>query len=287
MVCAFNKRLLLLILIFIAGNVSAEEAEEKVSTKYLQGEPTFYLLYNGSGLSRIGYFHYKPNTVFTIICHPLRATNIELEKGEIIHSVTAGDTENWMVDTAPLSGDGANLKSHVVIKPLRRGPLETNIIIYTSRRVYILIVRNSDRYDWMACVAWKYPSTTHNKKKVKAKNSSKKSKTGKRNYRYQCSGKLNNKHFQLSVFDDGRKTYIKIPEGLSELPVLYKIQKDKVSRKQSYDLVNYRVRDGYFIADQVINLSFLSIGRRRDSRNMLYIWNTDFLKRTVSGWRSK
>src|SRR3546814_1764719 len=83
-----------------------------------------------------------------------RVTVIALQPGEELVTVAAGDTVRWIVgDTS--SGNGADLRVNVLVKPIRSG-LKTNLVITTSRRTYLLELSSTEK-TWMASVSWEYP----------------------------------------------------------------------------------------------------------------------------------
>src|SRR3546814_18315361 len=53
------------------------------------------------------------------------------------------------------SGNGADLRVNVLVKPTRSG-LKTNLVITTSRRTYLLELSSTEK-TWMASVSWEYP----------------------------------------------------------------------------------------------------------------------------------
>ena len=71
----------------------------------------------------------------TLTCAPLRACVIELEEGEALLSVIAGDTERWMISEAYAGEGGAT--PLVVVKPTGHD-LTTNLVLATDRRLYEL-----------------------------------------------------------------------------------------------------------------------------------------------------
>ena len=60
-----------------------------------------------------------------------------------------------------------------------------------------------------------------------------------------------------AVFDDGLKTYIRMPSRFSETPALYIL----LDKKET--LTNYRVKGRYYIVDRLFDRAYLKIGTRR------------------------
>ena len=87
---------------------------------------------------------------------PSQVTDIALEPGEKLVSVSAGDTVRWVVgDTT--SGEGKQAQVHILVKPIG-ADLETNLVMTTDRRTYHLEMRSSEK-TYMASVSWTYPAS--------------------------------------------------------------------------------------------------------------------------------
>ena len=81
-------------------------------------------------------------------------TDIALQPGEQLVSVSAGDTVRWIIGDTE-SGSGADKRVHVLVKP-SRADLRTNLVINTDRRSYHLEL-SATPGTWLASVAWEYP----------------------------------------------------------------------------------------------------------------------------------
>lgn len=85
-----------------------------------------------------------------------QVSEIALEVGEKLISVSAGDTVRWVIgDTT--SGQGATLRTHILVKP-QAADLTTNLVITTDRRVYHLELLSTDKA-YMASLSWTYPTS--------------------------------------------------------------------------------------------------------------------------------
>ena len=60
-----------------------------------------------------------------------------------------------------------------------------------------------------------------------------------------------------AVFDDGTKTYIRMPSRFSETPAFYIL----LDRKET--LTNYRVKGRYYVVDRLFDRGYLKIGAKR------------------------
>lgn len=66
-------------------------------------------------------FPYDPGRIYEVWTAPLRVTTLTLSPGEAVVSKAAGDTVRWQIGETT-SGAGPTQRSHVMIKPLQRGP---------------------------------------------------------------------------------------------------------------------------------------------------------------------
>ena len=228
------------------------------------------------------YGHAQP----TLTCAPLRACVIELEQGEQLLSVIAGDTERWMISEAYAGAGGAT--PLVVVKPTGHD-LTTNLVLATDRRLYELTLDAPPQAEAQADsegsetnpqslytrrIRFYYPddmvralrqrngaleraaaSTTPLNDDFRLENL---------NFNYRI---LRGKGFPFEpeqVFDDGVRTYIKLPASArsERLPVLF------TTENGERQILNYAVRAAgeghhYYIADRVIRQGVLVVGVRR------------------------
>ena len=186
------------------------------------------------------------------------ATDINLHPGDILQGIVGGDTSRWQVDTATIGNT-----CHVFLKPVKEG-LHTNLVIYTNRRVYHVLL-SSAKGTYQPIVSWRYPEEAQRIKEEQKVSEEERSfdeiftkmVNGQRviktiNRMYEMKGKRVDKdNYPVEVFDDGTRTYIRMPESNKyDLPVIYRVN-DKDKHKLT--LVNYRVRHGYFIIDRVFD----------------------------------
>lgn len=229
---------------------------------------------NREGLQRVpdvtriqskAFFAYSPTSIYEIFCHEGHLTDIQLQAGEDIQYIGGGDTVRWVVDKAP-SGAGDGRQWHIYIKPLRGG-LVTNFIITTDRRAYQIRARSSSFYN--PIIGWTYP---HDEKMAFLRQQAEQKKKedeqitpavspDKMNFNYKISEKsgLFGGSFSWTpkmVFDDGTKTYIQMSDGMSsgEAPALF------VKDDSGLALVNYRVKDNYYIVDRLFQKAEMKNG---------------------------
>jgi type IV secretion system protein VirB9 len=191
---------------------------------------------------------------------PAQVTDIALEPGEKLVSVSAGDTVRWVVgDTT--SGEGKDAIVHILVKPIG-ADLLTNLVITTDRRTYHLEMRSSAS-TYMASVSWTYPASellALKKQRTEADVTAGAVVDAGINieqlkFRYRIEGDAPWR--PVRVFDDGAKVYIQFPSGLaqSEAPPLFVVGPDAKPA-----LVNYRVRGTTYIVDRLFAAAELRLG---------------------------
>ena len=211
-------------------------------------------------INAIQVYPYTKGALYQLYAAVNQVTEIALEPGERLVSVSAGDTVRWVVgDTS--SGEGKEAIIHILVKPIG-ADLETNLFITTDRRTYHLEMRSSQS-TYMASVSWTYPAAelvALKKQRTEAEIvASAVADTGvnidELRFRYRIEGDAPWKPRQ--VFDDGAKVYIRFPSGLaqSEAPPLFIIGPDGKPA-----LVNYRVRGTTYIVDRLFAAAELRLG---------------------------
>ena len=90
-------------------------------------------------INAIQVYPYTKGALYQLYAAVNQVTDIALEPGEKLVSVSAGDTVRWVVgDTS--SGEGKDAIVHILVKPIG-ADLETNLVITTDRRTYHLEMR--------------------------------------------------------------------------------------------------------------------------------------------------
>lgn len=211
-----------------------------------------------------------------------QVSDIALEPGEKLISVSSGDTVRWVVgDTrsgARTAKGDRQEQVHVLVKPIAPD-LQTNLVIATDRRTYHLEMHSSDE-TYMASVSWTYPySDLLALKRMNAKATETANNTissglnlDRIKFRYRIEGDAPWK--PLRAFDDGQKVFVQFPSGLrqGEAPPLFVIASDGQPA-----LVNYRVRDNYYIVDRLFAVAELRLGRK--PQRIVRIVRTDAKRR--------
>ena len=211
-------------------------------------------------INAIQVYPFTPGALYQLYAAVNQVTDIALEPGEKLVSVSAGDTVRWVVgDTS--SGEGRDAIVHILVKPIG-ADLDTNLVITTDRRTYHLEMHSSAA-TYMASMSWTYPSADlvalkkqrSEADSVAAAVADSGVNVEQLRFRYRLEGDAPWK--PTRVFDDGAKVYIQFPSGLaqSEAPPLFVIGPDGKTA-----LVNYRVRGTTYIVDRLFAAAELRLG---------------------------
>ncbi len=205
-------------------------------------------------------------TLPIVVCRPLRVCVLRLEPGEkIIDPPQAGDKVNWKITPSEAKSERA---PHIYIKPLDSG-LTTNLVIMTDKRTYVVCLKSrNDKYTPL--VSFRYPENEDRQWVAHIEKQTRLEKENQQNNRFRSGNITFNAEdldFNYSVegearwkprrvFNDGVKTYIKMPEIMKmyEAPVLLTINDGKEA------LVNYRLNDDLFTVDQIFDSAILISG---------------------------
>lgn len=200
-------------------------------------------------------YAFSPGALYQVYAAPGQITDIALEEGEQLTGsdpIAAGDTVRWVVaDTE--SGAGDTRRVHILIKPTRRA-IETNLVINTDRRTYLLELKARDKL-YMPAVAWYYPPD----RTARVQAASLKPvlpALAQRRYRYRIDGDAAPWR-PVNAYDDGRKVYIEFSPGIvqGELPPLFVVGPDGKPQ-----LVNYRAFGNLLIVDRLFAAAELRLG---------------------------
>jgi type IV secretion system protein VirB9 len=225
-----------------------------------------------SGPDREGYFNaimtydFAEGALFQIYAAPLRLTAIQLEPGErIVGKPAAGDTIRWIMGVGRSGSDAAE-QQHLYVKPTRSG-LTTTMVINTDRRTYYLELHSFDE-TYMAAVRWRYPqeevasaeSSAAQKDALARMTTATHLDLEALNFSYRVSVEKGTPLWTpTQVFDDGKKTLIRFPGAMltREAPALFVL-----STADDVELVNYRVKNDYYVVDRLLDRAELRIGQK-------------------------
>jgi type IV secretion system protein TrbG len=216
----------------------------------------------GGYINAIQVYPFTQGALYRLYAAPEKVSTVALEAGEELIDVSSGDTVRWVIGDT-LSGDGHGSKRvHILIKPTA-AELSTNLVILTDRRTYHLELQ-STKDTYMASVSWTYPADSlialhrmngpptaeemHNDPRALPPESL--------HFRYRIEGDTPPWR-PLRAFDDGRKVFIEMPQGLAqgEAPPLFVAGSDGQP-----ELVNYRLHGNYYIVDRLFAVAELRLG---------------------------
>ena len=236
--------------------------------------------------SRYGYVNatqvwpYAAGALYQVYASPGKVTDVALQEGEQLVSVSAGDTVRWVIgDTS--SGTGPAARVHILVKPTRPD-LRTNLVVNTDRRTYLLELTATE-LTWMASVSWDYPQD----RLLALRNQNVRAEVAapvadgialeRLHFRYAVSGDTPPWR-PVRAFDDGEKVYIQFPAGITqgELPPLFVVGPTGES-----ELVNARYRAPYYVVDRMFGAAELRLGG--DHQEVVRIERTDGRRRGIFG----
>lgn len=229
----------------------------------------YYSVSDGTPHAAQTTYEFKPDSLFEVHTKRGYIVDIKLKPGETITYMAAGDTTRWLIDQSTVAGI-----THVYIKPLEQN-IMTNMVINTNTHSYRLLIDEGNGFT--PIVQFAFPQEDMQKALLTNPVLSKeekefsdiymtKPKSGRRvlkklnkNYEIKKHGKFSEDMLPMEIFDDGTRTYYKMPKSNKyDLPTLYLVEDgNKLS------LVNYRVRGQYFIADRVFEKARLKYSSTR------------------------
>lgn len=216
-------------------------------------------------------FGWAPGRVFEVRAAPLRVTTLSLAPGETLVAKAAGDTVRWQIGEVTSGADGGR-QTHVVLKPLRRG-LDTNLVLTTNKRIYLIDLKSGPVEGFNPAVAWTFgldAVLTSSPAEAARRPESEPAPfrpepvvlpQGEPDGRYRIEPQGRKARWTpTAVFNDGRRTFITFDPDLQvdDAPALFVIAPD--GERQ---LVNYRQVGGLFVVDRVFDRAELRLGDRR------------------------
>lgn len=241
----------------------------------------------------------------TVVCSLLHVCDISLEPGESVVDVQTGDSARWVVGRSA-HGSAQGMVEHVTIKPTDIG-LESNLTIYTDKRSYSIDIKSSAK-DFMPNVSFiyteqsmqRYQNIKNELLARKRNNELNLSASGEElaladedeyvsetaaipgrkrakssvallsglDFNYQVSG--DKEVIPLRVFNDGKHTYVQMPQKLSEgmLPAIVEVTQTNVFSEDATAVTNYRLQGNNFVVDGIPRHLRLFIGNEDSGRAM-------------------
>jgi type IV secretion system protein VirB9 len=211
-------------------------------------------------------YDYNEHKQFPVVCKLLALTVIQLQDGEVpIGQPYLSDTLRWEI-TGDVwrTTDGKSVQL-IMLKPFEKG-LKTNMIVVTNKRIYQLLLSSTDNA-YMPMVRFRYPfETKFVTERTIAEDEMREQESGSEenyiSYNYKIvSGWIVTGWFKpewtpTEVWDDGHKTYIRVPRNVlqKEYPVVFE--------KRNY-IVNYRLQENIMIIDKLVSALTLRLDGKR------------------------
>lgn len=195
---------------------------------------------------RVRAFSYSPDVVFNLPVTVGLHTHIVVgDDEEITETPILGETIQWRV-----TGNAKNL----YIKALKAG-VATSFTFVTDKRIYQIELRSTNNPDLrVQKVYFEYPETSQSSVNVTLNNEKNKIKSAlldgenkkyqaeldsdksfKESVGYKVSG--NGSLINTEIYDDGTRTFIRMPQGLQDLPAVFILDDGKLAP------VNYNVEN--------------------------------------------
>jgi type IV secretion system protein TrbG len=217
-------------------------------------------------VNAIQVYPYTEGALYRLYASPGQVSDIALQPGEDLVSVSAGDTVRWVVGDT-VSGSGPTARAHVLVKPISAG-IRTNLMVATDRRTYHLELESQED-GYMAALSWRYPSdelaglTARNDRALAREAASITNGLSLEglNFDYRLTGDSPDWK-PVRVFDDGRQVFIQMPDNITttDMPPLFLL-----GTGGDAELVNYRVRGRYYVVDRLFRAAELRLGTRHQT----------------------
>jgi len=191
-----------------------------------------------------------------LTCTILRICVIELEPGETLYSLGAGDHVRWNIDHGTTGPNGNTI--YVTVVPTDYD-ITTNLIISTDRRMYHMTLdsppkkRGVDSLNPMEAytrhVKFYYPGEHKviRQPEVETQSPAVGADLDDLNYRYSWRIENDFPWEPLAVFDDGNRVYLRIPDAVESAGILL-IGRESESRAGSFIL-----REGFLIIENLFD----------------------------------
>lgn len=224
-----------------------------------------------NGDTRLVTFDYDPDVTYLILTRPKAVTHVMLAPGEQVQSLVAGDTVNFVFQVSAS-------REHIFIKPKFEG-MTTSASLVTSRGTYQFILRSAnDSGKWHQRVSWNNPDMVlqdvsgtrsppvEQSRAAPTAGPARLSQQTVRDVAGDSALAIEKLNFDYSItgdsavrpaqaFDDGVRTFFRVPPSMQELPALFAVKDKEAS------LVNYSVKDGYLVAQGVGGTFLLKLGK--------------------------
>lgn len=217
-----------------------------------------------TGDTRLVTFKFDPDKSYLILTRPKSMTHVQLRPDERIVTVGAGDTANFTFTVT------AN-RSNLLVRP-KYPDLETSLTLITTERAYPIMIRSTDPEGgkWHQRVSWivedglidDSPSPVVPVMAPRAAQDSLPDTItaapsalaiDRLNFDYTLEGDAPFKPVQ--VFDDGKLTYLRLPDALEVLPALFAVVEGEAQ------LLNYTVKNKFLVVQGTNPSMLLKLGK--------------------------
>ena len=201
-----------------------------------------------NGDTRLVTFDFDPDVTYLVLTRPKSVTDIMLAPGEKVVSLVSGDTVNFTFQVSAT-------REHIFIKPKFEG-MTTSVSLETSKATYQFILRSvGETAKWHQRVTWnntdmvlmdvaasQSPVSVGSRGAPVPRSEQASPPDGglpidRLNFNYLTTGDEQIKPSE--VFDDGLRTYFRMPSGMQEMPALFGVKDKEAS------LVNYTVKNDF------------------------------------------
>ena len=245
---------------------------------------------------RLVSFEFDPDQSYLILTRPKSVTLIQMAPNESVVTAVAGDTVNFSV-VVSLS------RNYVMVRPKYEG-LVTSLTLVTSERSYPLTLRSTKESvgKWYQRVRWMYPLETEQEEFAQkdplalksrevgkpVSNNEEKAQLGlipKDAIQTLPTTLINIEHLNTSysmegeapfrplvVFDDGQRTYLKMPLGMQTLPALF-AQEKGVSQLVNYTLSQQHIVVQGLHAGFVLKLADTEVKVAKTIKSPMNFWD--------------
>ena len=230
-------------------------------------------------INAVQVYQYEQGVVYEVITSPGFVTALRLRPGEELLDLAAGDTTRWLVQTIesgtenesrPIdstrfddTGSKQITRTSVLLKP-RRPLLQTNLVIATNERTYLIDAKSVEAATYHSVVEWTYPMSellVRRRAAAAAQPESNSSPTL-RNYAYVVKVPPGTAppFTPVSVYDDGARLYLKFSGKVdtTRRPPLFAIGKDGSVR-----MINYVIENDSYIIPELLDRLELKLGDDR------------------------
>lgn len=228
-------------------------------------------------INAVQVYQYEQGVVYEVITSPGFVTALRLRPGEELLDLAAGDTTRWLVQTIesgtenesrPIdstrfddTGSKKITRTSVLLKP-RRPLLQTNLVIATNERTYLIDAKSVEAATYHSVVEWTYPMSellVRRRAAAAPAQSPSAPSTTLRNYAYVVKVPPGSAppFTPVSVYDDGARLYLKFSGRVdtTQRPPLFALGKDGSVR-----MINYIIENDCYIIPELLERLELKLG---------------------------